>query len=430
MGVLAQEGFSTAVFAPAWTYEHFPICPSDHPNGARTLSMARSVERALWEGCQLPVEVCCNCHGRPHHTGDYRKHPILHYARESPAGSLSYLYTDFTKAFLSASNGVRSCLSSQAVFPHVEPTAISDNERLDDDPSTQALDCKLEAGLLCVRVIHKACQEVELRRQEAGKPDDALVPKEEPTHLCLFKLNMPGDGSLCANAHFACSNVSGTIGFYSAYQGPNRARLGFKYHAVLPGNLPAAESRSLLDSSNTASIRLRGPAPEYQLVEFGVFCQGCSLGKASQVVMMVQSIGIASFVELDHNFHVVNISVAQQKKNTDAEMQLTWQWEGNEDRWPEGLPWSKTTGPFSHFAIFIDGEDVGTAHSLKFPLREEGFGRSEEKRVVVSIDGHLFGGGTIASSPMTFLRNELWPRSSHGSWYVVEDECLEEMSRA
>ena len=423
MAVLAQEGFSTAVFAPAWTYEHFPICPSNHPNGARTPSMARSVERALWEGCQLPVEVCCNCHGRPHHTRDYRKHPILHYAREFPAGSLSYLYTDFTRAFLSESNGVRSCISSQAVFPHVEPTAILESERLNDEPSTQALRFKLEAGLLCVRMIRKSCQEVELGRQESSKLHDILVPEEEPMHLCLFKLNMPGDGSLRANAHFACSSVSGTIGFYSAYQGPNRARLEFSYHAVLPGNLVASESPSWLDSSNTASICLQAPASKYQLVEFGVFGQGYALDKASQVVMMVKSIGIAPSVELDHNFHIVNISVLQQNKNTDVEMQLTWQWEGSEDRWPEGLPWSKTTGPFSHFAIFIDGEDAGTAHSLKFPLREEDFERSEEKRVVVSIDGHLFGGGTIASSPMTFLRNELWPRGSDGSCYVVEDEC-------
>ena len=421
--MLAQEGFSAAVFAPAWTYEHFPVCPFHHPNGTPMPSMARSVERALWEGCQLPVEVCCSCHGRPHHTRDYRKHPILHYAREFPAGSLSYLYTDFTKAFLSASNGVRSCISSQAIFPHVEPTILSDNERLDDEPPTQALGCALEAGILCVRVIHKACQEVELMRQEASKSDETLVPKEEPSHLCLFKLNMPGDGSLHAKAHFACSSISGTIGFYSAYQGPNRARLEFNYHAVLPGSLPAAESRGLLDSSNTASIRLQGAASDYQLVEFGVFCKGYSFDIASQVVMMVKSIGIAPFVELDDNFHIVNLSLPQQKENPDAEMQLTWQWEGSEERWPEGLPWSKTTGPFSHFAVLIDGEDVGTAHSLKFPLRGEDFGRSEEKRVMVSIEGYLFGGGTIASSPMTFWRNELWPRSPAGSWYVVGDEC-------
>lgn len=46
---LAQEGFSAALFGPAWTYEHF--------SGAR----GRQMDQVMWDGQALPDEVDCSC---------------------------------------------------------------------------------------------------------------------------------------------------------------------------------------------------------------------------------------------------------------------------------------------------------------------------------------------------------------------------------
>ena len=95
MRTLAGDGFSTAIFGPAWTYEHF----STFPNG-NTMPIAKAVHRSMWEGFALPEELNCDCHkDRAHHSTDYRSNPIVNSARQYPAGSSLFLETNFSPAF-------------------------------------------------------------------------------------------------------------------------------------------------------------------------------------------------------------------------------------------------------------------------------------------------------------------------------------------
>ena len=64
--------------------------------------------------------------------------------------------------------------------------------------------------------------------------------------------------------------------------------------------------------------------------------------------------------------------------------------------WPEVLPWSSTTGPFSHFIVTIGGKEAGSAFGLEFPVLEEDCG--DLGQVEVTIMGHLFGGATVSIS--------------------------------
>ena len=93
MSVLAEAGFSTAIFGPAWTHEHFSTA-------GYALSTAERVEHAMWLGQLLPSNLGCDCHrGRPHHTREYVGTPIVNHAREFPAGSAHFFETDFVRAF-------------------------------------------------------------------------------------------------------------------------------------------------------------------------------------------------------------------------------------------------------------------------------------------------------------------------------------------
>ena len=107
--MLAEHGFSAAIFAPAWTHEHF----STLSNGE--IPKAEVVEHAIWEGNNLQYELGCDCReGRPHHTLEYKSNPIVRFARESPAGSFFLLETNFERAFTQHSTS-----EDQVLFPRI-----------------------------------------------------------------------------------------------------------------------------------------------------------------------------------------------------------------------------------------------------------------------------------------------------------------------
>lgn len=100
MSILSGSGFSTAMFAPAWPYEHFDTSPSAKFGCEDGPSIADRVDQSMWTGAPLPDELSCDCHkGRPHHTKFYQDHPVTRYAQEYPAGSSHFFETNFAPAF-------------------------------------------------------------------------------------------------------------------------------------------------------------------------------------------------------------------------------------------------------------------------------------------------------------------------------------------
>lgn len=100
INALANLNFSTAIFAPGWTFEHFRggTDRSDHVGEAP--QAGRLAEQTMWEGAKLPENLQCDCtKGIQQHKLDFQNHPIVRHAREYPAGSATYLETDFNRAF-------------------------------------------------------------------------------------------------------------------------------------------------------------------------------------------------------------------------------------------------------------------------------------------------------------------------------------------
>ena len=70
------------------------------PGPVTAVSEAVAVERVMWEGARLPEKLSCDCrNGRPHHRSGYSDMPITKAAREFPAGSTTFLETNFQQAF-------------------------------------------------------------------------------------------------------------------------------------------------------------------------------------------------------------------------------------------------------------------------------------------------------------------------------------------
>lgn len=100
INALANLNFSTAIFAPGWTFEHFRggTDRSDHAQGAP--QAGRLVEQTMWEGAKLSEDLQCDCtKGMQQHKLDFQNHPIVRHAQEFPAGSGTYFETDFKRAF-------------------------------------------------------------------------------------------------------------------------------------------------------------------------------------------------------------------------------------------------------------------------------------------------------------------------------------------
>ncbi|MCJ1399165.1 hypothetical protein MMC11_002367 [Xylographa trunciseda] len=94
--VLSERGFSSAIFGPAWAYEHF--CTSSESSNEQ--SLAKSVDTSVWDGASLPHNIRCDCkNSHPHNTAFYEANPITGNAYEFPAGSSTCLETDFSGAF-------------------------------------------------------------------------------------------------------------------------------------------------------------------------------------------------------------------------------------------------------------------------------------------------------------------------------------------
>ncbi|KAF3002897.1 hypothetical protein E8E13_001632 [Curvularia kusanoi] len=82
----AELGLSAGIFAPAWTFEHF----AGHGTEA---------ERTMWDGADLPIDATCSC-GDPstRHQPNKTMH-ITTSAKSYSAGSDTFFFTDFSRAY-------------------------------------------------------------------------------------------------------------------------------------------------------------------------------------------------------------------------------------------------------------------------------------------------------------------------------------------
>lgn len=113
INALANLNFSTAIFAPGWTFEHFRRGTERSDHAGEAPQAGRLMEQTMWEGAKLSKGLQCDCtKGIQQHKLDFQNHPIVQHARKYPAGSATYFETDFNRAFTTRRR------SEQAVCTH------------------------------------------------------------------------------------------------------------------------------------------------------------------------------------------------------------------------------------------------------------------------------------------------------------------------
>jgi len=225
------------------------------------------------------------------------------------------------------------------------------------------------------------------------------LPAEQVSRLCLFKLNMPAHGSLEAQIVHKGSMLyfQAEIGIYCAYRGPSVDVLEYHHSPIEPRNHDEADTVIVLESKSA----------DARLVELGFYCSG-SL-EISQPVTLRQITNVTikpkeQFIAEPIPWNIVNLHVTRRGHAEHRQQRLAWEWReqiNQGSRPSDGLPWSKTTGPFSYFIVCSQERELGRAYCTEFCLQEDDVGEVEQNgqdaEVEVIVRGILFGGGEVSS---------------------------------
>lgn len=333
MGVLAKGRYSTAIFAPAWSYEHFPTSvPASTACLQGMTSIAKAVDRSVWEGFALPENLCCDCRqGRPHHDGDYQNTPIVASSREYPVGSSCYLHTDFSQAFKRDSGFLRSCLGSQSILPHLLPMSAPDWESI-AGCSRRLLYGQLEDGALSIRA-RLALRVDSHANREAQLEARHNLSGMTISRLGLFKVDMDGHRELHVTITYSsvARTESCTVGFYTGYQIRDAQQLEYGYHEIPQSKLSDALDAATRECKTTEIFQLR-PRPSARLVEIGVFCKDVNDSQDQCEMLRLRSLTVQPPHDVGLDITIEDIKMTQRGEAPNAEIRLAWNWDNG------GLP--------------------------------------------------------------------------------------------
>ena len=215
--------------------------------------------------------------------------------------------------------------------------------------------------------------------------DDEADKDISSSHLCLFKLCMPMDMPLSIRICHARARESRSVevGFYSAFHSFSTSEYLYEYHP-LPYNA---------SSMSEAKYELRHNDPGSHLVELGVYCQGTIDSTDPTRLLQISRLSVLPSKVMDttgYNFRITNLRIIEQGIAPNAQKRLAWDWLGERVAWPDSVPWSNITGPFSHFVVSANERVRGTAYCMEFPLTDKELeGGGEE--ISFRVEGNYFG---------------------------------------
>ena len=294
-------------------------------------------------------------------------------------------------------------MGSHSVLPNLSPIQASELEELQFGPPTPVLYGEL--GNRHPPVLMVLTKVVGNRKEEIDSEDidhqQRFLNLKPLLRLCLFKLSMPADGPLEAVLRFSKPRLARSVkvGLFAAYRASGQQDVTYRYSEI-PHNIS-------LDS-HRMSLGFQGG--ENRLVEFGVYCEkSVDIFQPLQLLHIYRLVISPSRRSIRYDFAIHNIRLIRRGEDLYGERRLAWQWRGVDDTWPNWLPWSKTTGPFSHFTIWMDGRDVGKGYCLEFSVHAQDIEASESigESVEVRISGTIFGGGEIMSMPVIISKSDL-----------------------
>ncbi|KAI9815696.1 MAG: hypothetical protein M1827_002092 [Pycnora praestabilis] len=410
---LAKLKLSGAMFAPAWTFEHFPKC-------------SRAVESSVWEGSKLPPNLGCDCKlGHPHDTHHYIEHPITMHAREYPSGSSQFFFTDFSRAFRlqkreerhTSSVNIISQLGSQSILPHTIPIPRPEWERMDKGPPSRVIYGELNAKLdqlprltFLTKIVGHA--------KGRSRSDE---PKTLIYRLPLFKLSMLADGTLIANITYRRDIRSQTcsVGYYFLYASDADGQHETTYQDIIL-------ERGSLNEYDNACVVGQVTTPNFLLIELGLYYKDDNDNPLveSDVLPLLH---LTKILIKPHDasygtYFISNVRLKDLNLDFRNPHRLTWDYTStpNSSSKSTATPISKTTGPFAEFRISINGLYVGSAHSLEFVLyprylRDRADAGGGDVAFGAEVVGVMFDGERVSSG-------ETWIGLEE-DWVMIDEKC-------
>lgn len=294
-----------------------------------------------------------------------------------------------------------STLGSQNVLPQLLPVSAPLWEDMSQMPPVGVIYGELEYDTrpylkIMTKMLGTPLEDVNDRMYQSQHSQGTQI-----TSLRLFKLNMPANGSLVGSIEYECHQDSQAIikGFFVALEFDKRNGLKYEYYPVAIAQHEKPCTLKFNIQSNTSNARL---------VEIGAYCARQIMNHQALTLIKIFSITIKRKTAARDNPTVVDIHIIERGKLPNQEKRLVWNWQGSEEASGSGVPWSPTTGPFSHFIVGINGRAAGVAHCLEFPLREEDYCLLGKKQtqIEIHIQGVLFDGSRCDSASRMIFTDE------------------------
>ena len=366
---LASLNLSAGIFAPAWAFEHFP-------------GHGQELESAMWEGTPLPEDLTCSCGGCKVRHAATESSAIVRHAREFPAGSEHFFFTDFGRAFgrdreqdndVFEGKVIHSQLGAQATLPRPIESSSSSLEAMTLSPS---LEDQVDRTILAVKV-------------HPSQTVQTTSVKTIEQWLPLYKLNMPADGSLQLGITFQSHFDPAIIGisFYTRTAG------GLQFRPI-----EHAESVQCIKATiNAQTQETRSP----RLEEVGIHIQRYAPVAATTRILDIITIRIVPLRKLGKpiSHRITNIHLARRGTEENQRLRLCWniEFKNNSTIYDtHGIPYSNITGPFAYFSVQIGGIRIGRAYALHRIVPQELVKKFEDEEIVVHVVGVGFDGRQLA----------------------------------
>ncbi|KAJ8110480.1 hypothetical protein OPT61_g6689 [Boeremia exigua] len=390
---LAELGLSSGVFAPAWTFEHFP-------------GHGRGLEQTMWEGLALPKDLACSCGDCDKRHRPNKAMPITSFAKLSSAGSETFFFTDFSRAFGTHNNEEKDSL-------------FSGYDLHSQLGSQSVLPLKTESLRIACPVRHRV-EDVKGRSQlviETCSLPSSLIEKKavSPHHgwsIPLFRLDMPADGSLQLR-----------ISYRDLSPGPH----GISFYLKISGTMCSFVQSDYSQVDHLLDINIGTSIPESQtlprLEELGFYLQSVNTGIGTRLAevdyVCIQPVascpaphkpvphGGRTFQSIssqdlssENLCTIFDIRLMSLGEGDAVCTKLCWNhsFDGQPAR---GLPYSTITGPFSYFVIDLDHMVLGRAYVAEQIIPASFVEQSEGREVFVKIKGIGFDGQELATAAKT-----------------------------
>ncbi|KAJ4987523.1 hypothetical protein SVAN01_06980 [Stagonosporopsis vannaccii] len=368
---LAELGLSAGIFAPAWTFEHFP-------------HHGRGIEQAMWDGGDLPKDIACSCGNCNKRHRPNRTMPVTGFANLSNSGSKTFFFTDFTRAFGTHSNKEKDKLfNGQSLHAQLGSQSV-----LPLRPESLGIQCSMRHRTEDVRgrshLVVESCGHplTQAKKDAASTKCSQLMP--------LFKLNMPADGSL--QLRISYRDLTGTfkgIYFYMRISGTTRSLMQsdpFQIDHLIDVTIEAGDTVSQqLAEVDYICVQPIGSYPSRSQ-------STPSKGAISQPVSLLCTPSDAS----KQSYSIFNVHMASHGGRVARCTRLSWS-HRSDARSAHGMPYSTSTGSFSYFAIYLDEMFLGRAYAAEHELPTSFIEQSVGHEVLVNVKGVGFDGRELAS---------------------------------